>query len=233
MQDADRFRVLGRYRTPRVRVGRFVRCLIRGEVAVVGFHDAPIPWPVCKTSRRHAVIVYGDLAKAIGRESELAVMHWWGVGMDTVWKWRKALGVGATTRGTSRLRSDYTEEPWAVEAWARRYDAATEPVRRAKIAAARRGKPRPRVIEAMREARLGSHHTEETRRRMSEAHKKRGTWPPAAGRPWTPEEDALLGTMPDPEVARRTGRTPGGVQVRRAELDIDGFYRKRRRKARP
>ena len=157
-------------------------------------------------------------------------MHWWGVGSDTAWKWRKALGVGATTRGTSRLRSDYTKEPWAVEAWARRYDEATEPVRRAKIAAARRGKPRPRVIEAMREARLGSHHTEETRRRMSETHKRRWMRPPAAGRPWTPEEDALLGTMPDPEVARRTGRSPGAVQGRRAELDIDGFYRKRRRK---
>jgi hypothetical protein len=66
---------------------------------------------------------------------------------------------------------------------------------------------------------------------MSEAHKRRGTRPPAAGRPWTPEEDALLGTMPDPEVARRTGCTPGAIQWRRAALGIDGFYRKRRRKS--
>ena len=155
--------------------------------------------------------------------------HWWGVGLFTVWQWRRALGVGATTRGASRLRTEYTSEPWAVEAWARRYDAATEPVRRAKIAAARRGKPRPRVIEAMREASLGSHHSEDTRRRMSEAHKKRGTRPPAAGRPWTLEEDAQLGTMPDADAARRTGRSEEAVQERRAALGIDGFYRKRRR----
>jgi hypothetical protein len=62
--------------------------------------------------------------------------------------------------------------------------------------------------------------------------KGEGAMQTAAGRPWTPEEDALLGTMPDPEVARRTGRTPGAVQGRRAALDIDGFYRKRRRKPR-
>jgi hypothetical protein len=66
---------------------------------------------------------------------------------------------------------------------------------------------------------------------MSEAHKRRGTWPPAVGRPWTPEEDALLETVSDPEVARRTGRTPGAVQERRATLDIDGLYRKRGRRS--
>jgi hypothetical protein len=43
MLDAGRFRRPGRRRTPRVRVGSFVRCLIRGEVEVVGLTDAPIP----------------------------------------------------------------------------------------------------------------------------------------------------------------------------------------------
>ncbi len=81
-------------------------------------------------------------------------------------------------------------------------------------------------------ARIGTHHTDEARRRMSEAQRARGTRPPAAGRPWEPEEDALLGTMPDEEVARRTGRTPGAVRCRRVVLNVDGFYRKRRRKPR-
>jgi hypothetical protein len=232
VDEADRFRLLGKYRTPRVRVGRWVRCEVRGEIQVVGFTDAPIPWPLVKCKGSPAVIVYGDLARAVRRELALAVGHWWGVGMYAVWKWRKALGVGATTRGTSRLRSDYTKEPWAVEAWANRYAGPGEARRRKKIAAARRGKPRsPHVVEAVRQAHRGTHASEETRRRMSEAHRKRGTWPPAAGRPWTLEEDALLGTMPDPDVARRTGGTPGAVQGRRAALGIDKFYRKRRRKA--
>ena len=58
-------------------------------------------------------------------------------------------------------------------------------------------------------------------------HFWRGTRPPAAGRPWEPEEEALLGTMPDEEVARRTRRSLGAVQCRRVVLDVDGFYRKR------
>jgi hypothetical protein len=36
MDDAGRFRLPGRRRTPRVRVGRLVRRLIRGAVEVVG-----------------------------------------------------------------------------------------------------------------------------------------------------------------------------------------------------
>jgi hypothetical protein len=38
--------------------------------------------------------------------------------------------------------------------------------------------------------------------------------------------------MPDQEVAQRTGRTLDAVKCRRVALDIDGFYRKRRRKPR-
>jgi hypothetical protein len=43
------------------------------------------------------------------------VAHWWGVRPLQVWKWRKALGVGATTEGTSRLRSAYCNVPWFEE----------------------------------------------------------------------------------------------------------------------
>jgi len=59
--------------------------------------------------------------------------------------------------------------------------------RRAKIAAARRGKPRPRhVIEAMRKANTGRKLTLEQGRKLSEAQKRRGAKPPAAGRSWAP-----------------------------------------------
>jgi hypothetical protein len=52
--------------------------------------------------------------------------------------------------------------------------ALASPERAAKIAAAKRGKPRPRhVIEAMRRGRLGKPHSAETRRKMSEAHRRR------------------------------------------------------------
>jgi hypothetical protein len=130
MHDADRYRLLGKYHAPRFRVGRFVRCLIRGEVEVAGVHDGPIPWPVCKTTRRHAIIVYADLARAIRRESAQAVAHWWGVRPLQVWVWRKALGVGATTKGTSRLRSAYCAEPWFKAGQEKSWAKADDPARR-------------------------------------------------------------------------------------------------------
>ena len=218
MDDADRFRLLGSYRTPRFRVGRRVRCLDRGEVEVAGVRDGPIPWPVCKTARRRALIVYADLARAIRRESAQAVGHWWGVRPDCVRKWRKALGVRAT-KGTSRLRSAYCGEPWFTAGREKPVAKAGDPDRRAKIAAARRGKPRPwHVMEPAHEARRGPRHTEETRRKMSEAHRRRGTRPPKAARPWTPEEDELVRTLPAVYAAQRIGRTLKAVYSRRAEL---------------
>lgn len=51
MEDADRFRLLGRYRTPRFRPGRLVRCEVLGEVIICRLSDAPIPWPVCRRGK--------------------------------------------------------------------------------------------------------------------------------------------------------------------------------------
>ena len=85
------------------------------------------------------------------------------------------------------MRRDYCQEPGAKRARQKGYAKHRDPQRRAKIAAARRGKPRPRhVIEAMNNAWRGLTHSEEARRTMSKAQKRRGAWPPAAGRPWEP-----------------------------------------------
>ena len=60
---------------------------------------------------------------------------------------------------------------------------AKDPVRRAKIAASKLGKPRPQhVMEALREANLGRKLPAAQRAKMSAAHKRRGTRPPAAKR---------------------------------------------------
>jgi hypothetical protein len=55
-------------------------------------------------------------------------------------------------------------------------------------------------------AHRGKPLSEETRRRMSEAHKACGTLV-AGTRLWTAEEDDLVRTLPVKEAARRTGRT--------------------------
>ena len=48
MQDADRYRLLGQYDTPRFEYGQVVFCERLGEVEIVGLTDAPIPWPTGK-----------------------------------------------------------------------------------------------------------------------------------------------------------------------------------------
>jgi hypothetical protein len=236
LSDAERFKLLfGPYRSPRCRVGKRLRCVLRGELVVRGISDALIPWPQAKSRwGRMFLIVCGDLVKAVRRESVIAVAHWWGVSDLTVWTWRKALGVGATTEGTSRLRREYFSQPWAEEARERGWAKARDPEHREKIAAAKRGKPRPpHVIDAVRRAHTGKRHSPEARRKMSEAQRRRGTWPPAAGKAWEPWEDELVRTLPRKEVARRTGRTVGAITGRRQTLGLPNGRRREHRRPSP
>lgn len=73
------------------------------------------------------------------------------------------------------MRQEFSRSP--------RFQASLRtPARRAKIAAAKRGKPRPKhVLAALRKSQLGKPLSTKTRRKMSQAHKRRGTDPPAAG----------------------------------------------------
>jgi hypothetical protein len=87
------------------------------------------------------------------------------------------------------------------------------------------------VIEAMNDAWRGKTHTEEARRKMSEANKRRGAWPPAAGKPWQPWEDELVRTLPRNEVACRTGRTAGSVTGRRQSLGLPDGRRRENKSA--
>jgi hypothetical protein len=229
MHDLDGFKLLGEYKTPRFKYGSVVTCAIRGPVKIIGLTAARIPWPKGRFRKRgSAIILYGALADAVRRKSVEAIKHWFGVGNDTVWKWRKALGVEGTNAGTSALLSRWAPETVQSEqANVAREPALKTPERAAKIAAAKRGKPRPaHVIEAMRAANTGKKASKEAREKMSEANKRRGTRPPAAGVPWTAEEDALLGTMKDKDVAARTGRTDGAVSDHRYVLGVPAFVKR-------
>jgi hypothetical protein len=55
---------------------------------------------------------------------------------------------------------------------------------------------------------------------MSAAQRRRGAWPPAAGKPWEAWEEALLGKISDAEVARRTGRPESAVYSWRRKLRV-------------
>jgi hypothetical protein len=54
----------------------------------------------------------------------------------TVWKWRKALGVGIATPGTSRLHREYAGEPAIVAGLRKATAKARDPERCHKIAEA-------------------------------------------------------------------------------------------------
>jgi NUMOD3 motif len=223
--------LFGPYRTPRFRYGSIVFCEVRGEVIITGLTDAPIPWPLGKKGRggrARAPIVYRGLEEAVRLESASAVAFWWGVTAQTVTVWRKALRVPRKNEGSEQLWRENFNQPWGKRARARAIakirDHEKDAERREKIAAALRGRRLPRhVVEAMKAGRLGKPHSEEVRRKMSEAHRRRGTRPPAMrGPPWTAQEDALIGVVSDREVVARTGRTLNAVRCGRCLKGMAG-----------
>jgi len=195
MTESDRVKLLAMYCTLRFKYGDTVTCAIRGPVEIVGLSNGRIQWPKCRSGKRaRAIILYGALADAVRTESVRAVAYWFGVGRDTAWKWRIALGVGRKNEGTSALHSRWAPES-CQSAKARQKLAKVEaaPQRRAKITATLKGHAVPQSTrDAISRANTGRKQTHEERRKRSESHKLRGTVPPAAeGLLWTPEEDAL------------------------------------------
>src|SRR4029079_8385482 len=103
MTDADRYQLLaGPYRAPRWRYGLVVMDEARGEVTVVGMSAGRIPWPVGQRGRTKAPLLAADLARAVRTEAAIAVAHWWGLNINTVCAYRRALGVPRTTAGSRR-----------------------------------------------------------------------------------------------------------------------------------
>jgi hypothetical protein len=107
ISDDERFKLrYGPYKTPRFGYGKKVQDEWRGEVKIVGLSSGRIPWPMGQAGANKSLVVYRGLAKAIRRESIVAVAYWWGVTTQTVTKWRRKLEItGQQTKGTSKLRS--------------------------------------------------------------------------------------------------------------------------------
>lgn len=95
----------GPYVAPAVQIGDYVMDEARGMVRVHSIVPAGrLMWPRGirdgRSPGRPALIVMGDLVRAVRQESSAAVMAHWGVSEPQVWRWRKALGVGRLTPGT-------------------------------------------------------------------------------------------------------------------------------------
>jgi hypothetical protein len=209
--------LFGPYRTPRFRLGKKVFCAVRGWVTICDISSGRIHWPIAKKVRGRSLGVYKDLLNALQRESGIAVCHWWGLTSQTITKWRKALGIGPVTRGTSALRRAHALQPWANQAREKAWAKANDPIRCEKIAASKRGKPRPpEVCRAIGVAQIGKRMTQISRQKMSITHKRRGTRPPKAGPAWSVWEEGLLKRgLTAANVSKATGRTLTAVYSRR------------------
>jgi hypothetical protein len=140
-----------------------------------------------------------------------------------VTKWRKALDVPQVNEGKVRLYQEYAPERLTPEVRAKADAAANTPEANAKKSAAKKGRlPHPKAVEVLRRANVGRKLSNEHRRKLSEAHRQRGTLVPGTV-PWSAEELALLGTMPDEEVTQRTGRPLKGVVSMRQRQRIRMF----------
>ena len=104
----------GPYRAPALHCGDRTTCLYRdAEVVITSWTDARIPWPRCQAvgvRGGSGLLVDEELLRAIRSESSLAIHYWWGVRIETVWRWRKAFGVSRWgTEGSRRLHQALSE----------------------------------------------------------------------------------------------------------------------------
>jgi hypothetical protein len=206
LADDDRYRLIGGpYYPPRTSRGRFLVCQLRGTVKVGGYSDAPIPWP--RIWARRSLVICGDFLRAIKTESRLAVAYHWGLSVAIVSYYRQQLTVERMNPGTNRLIHEFV------------IPASRTPEARANLSAAKEGQPstesRSDREKLRRIQRLPK--SEELKRRLSERMRRHfavlGPF-----RKWTPKEVAMIGTMPDREVARRINRTLSAVRHRKFSL---------------
>lgn len=117
MSAPDRLALIGGpYGVPPWKVGDIVPCLYRDcDVIITGGTGAAISWPIGRRHPwikgcRYCVVVNGDLVRAVQTEAVIAVAHWWGVSEAVVRNWRRSLGVGMMTPGTTRAFSSAATE---------------------------------------------------------------------------------------------------------------------------
>jgi hypothetical protein len=191
--DRDRVKLLfGPYKAPLLRRGDRAHCLFRdATVVITSWTDAPIPWPRCRAVDGPG----GGSGLLVDEELARAVRHESAAAVMFWWgASHNAVGNSRRALGVGRTDNEGT---------ARLVQAAAEK-------GAEAAKARERTDE------------EGERRRQAAVERDQGQYltPGYHGALWTAGDIALLGTVPDEEVARQTGRTAGVVRQKREELLI-------------
>jgi hypothetical protein len=193
MTNADRLQLLfGPYQAPPLKRGDRTHCLYRdGLVIVTGWTDAPIPWPRCRALDSPG----GGSGLLVDEELARAVRH--ESAAAVMFWWGSSMGAVCRWRkalGVSRTGNEGT---------ARLVQAAAE------LGAAE-----------LRGQALPPDQVKRRRRTAAELGLGRNLVLGYHGPLWTAQEFALLGTLPDAEVTRRTGRTPNAVRQMRERLGL-------------
>jgi transposase-like protein len=193
-------RLHGIYARPAVKRGQWAHCLIRNDdVIVTGWTDAPLSWP-----RGHvpSTSTGGGIGLVVTEELARAIKNESARAVCYWW------GIGRTTVAKWRKKLEVTKHN----------NEGTHLL----------------VAEATEKNRQLAYQTElspEEHERRSKLASSLRLWETSPrvtyGVEWTPESLALLGTMPDPEVARRTGHTLNAVHLRRRLEGIPAFKRRR------
>jgi hypothetical protein len=181
----------GPYTPPPVRHGDRTTCLYRdADVVIICWSNTPIPWPRCRLSGTHG----GGSGLLVTEELARAVRTESAAAVCYWW--------GVTAGAVWRWRKALGVNQWGTQGSRLLHQAASE-----------------QGADAIR----GKCQSEETVRRRMRTRRERGC-PPPTGRwaedGWKPEEVALLGTMPDNEVAEQLGRTKNAVRLKRSRLEI-------------
>ncbi len=191
--------LLGTYTPPPVNVGDVVRCRYRrARCRVTSWTDAPIPWPRC-----NQLGIRGGSGLWVNDDLVRAIRA------ESAEALMYHFGVGSK----------------AVWNWRRAFVPGE-----GKVRTAGDRNVQQRRSEAGNAALRGKEWTDEERDARAKRAKRLGLRPPNrwATTGWTADQDALLGTMPDADVATLVGRTPGAVRSRRTGKQIPTFQDRRR-----
>ena len=226
MEDSDRYKLLyGPYRPPKCRIGDKMPCEFRDrEVTVRLMTDAPIQWPAHRGGLLPAVIVCGDLIRAV--RSRIRDRSCTPLGRFHGDRQELAQSTLCTAHHSRHASArDRLHDRKADPGWASQGRGSQVPARRrTKLSAAKKGKPlHPNMTAGQREwARRPK--SAEFKRNVSEFMRELWKHPEEHGLPprhmWTDDEVARLGTQSDAAIARQLGLTEAVVYNHRRRLGI-------------
>jgi hypothetical protein len=205
MRASDRTKLLfGPYRTPALRRGDRATCLFKDcDVIVTDWTDARISWPRC----RPLDVPRSHPSLLVDEELARAIRQESAAALRHWW----GVSGGVVLRWRKALGVGRTNCPGS---------------QRLIRQASERGAAR------LRGAKLPPEQVERLRRTALEQDLIRHARPGYHGPWWAPRELALLGKLPDEEVAARTGRSPNAVRTKREKLGIPKPRDGRRREGR-